>query len=315
MDTVSLNLSNMDQTKSMSISNLDMSLQENASSINKTLEDYFIIEQVGKGEQGSVFKAKRKDDGVLIALKVLRIFPDSLEYENAIREIEILKIISNPECNTFLSCYYNHYYDEENKMLLVEMQYIEGVNLDIYCQRLFDQGLYDKLYRHLLIIIKDITLGLERVHNRDVLHNDIKPQNIIIDKIMTPKLVDFGLSCLTYKTEEPCYIDDSFIACCRGTDGTLIFSPPEMYIDRVRYKVSDVWSLGVTIYYVATGGYYPFPMANTKESLKNIIIKSEPKKLQTYNDLLDELVNGMLIKDPRNRITVNEIIDRLDKYN
>jgi len=304
MDTVSLNLSNMDN------------ISDNDSiNIARTIDDYFIIEQVGDGGQGTVYKAKRKDDGVLVALKVMRLFPDTPEYEDAVRETEVLERISNPECNTFLSCYYGHSYDEEQKMFLVEMEYIEGVTLDKYAQKLFDSGLYDKLYRHLLLIIKDLTLGLERVHYRDILHNDIKPQNIIINNQMIPKLVDFGLSCLTYKTEEPCYIDNSFISCCRGTDGSPIYSPPEMYKDRIRYKSSDIWSLGVTIYNAATGGYYPFSLSNTKESLARIIINSEPKKLQTYNDLLDNLVNSMLVKDPRNRITLNQIIDRLENYN
>src|SRR5207249_3713394 len=97
--------------------------------------------------------------------------------------------ISKPQCNPFLACYYNHFYSDDK--LYIVSEFIDGVTLDVYCDNLFSQKEYSKLYRHLLLIVKDIVTGLKLVHGKGIIHNDIKPQNIIIDKDLTPKLVDF----------------------------------------------------------------------------------------------------------------------------
>ena len=88
-----------------------------------TLNDYIIIEELGKGAQGVVYKAKRLSDDKIIALKVLNVRYGSDKYYQAINEVEILEEISEPQCNPYLACYYSHSYDQERKKLLIEMEY------------------------------------------------------------------------------------------------------------------------------------------------------------------------------------------------
>ena len=84
-------------------------------------------------------------------------------------------------------------------------------------------------------------------------------------------------------------------------------------MDNIKYPQSDIWSLGISFYNLATGGKYPFiyPKTMTQGEILSITILQEPKKLNTTNKLLNEIVNSMLIKDPFKRITSGEISDLL----
>ena len=170
----------MDYTPTLTLSDIDTDhIEDTNRPPVESLSQYAIIEQVGKGAQGTVYKARRLWDGKIVALKVLSIMPETPEYNAAIKEMEILEQISKPECNLFLSCYYGHGFDNQNGKLLVEMEYIDGPTMDDYTIKLYNTD-KEKLYRHLLLITKDLTNGLSYVHNRGLLHNDVKPQNIII---------------------------------------------------------------------------------------------------------------------------------------
>jgi serine/threonine protein kinase len=276
-----------------------------------TKSDYEIIKEVGKGNYGSVYKAIRKSDGEIVALKVLyKLFP--MQRYSTINEIDILKIISQDKCNSFLGCYYNHGYDPDTKELLIEMEYIDGQDLDKFGKKVRHNLSSDKLYYYLLLIIKDIATGLQFIHDKGVLHNDIKPENIIISTEMIPKLVDFGLSC---HVEEYCSLKNNTI-CCENTGGTPLFTAPETAQDGIKYPASDVWSLGATIYNVATWNKYPFDFTNiyTLPRAMELIRTGKPIPLNTGNNLLDILVNQMINPDPVQRITVNEILEELKDY-
>ena len=88
-----------------------------------------------------------------------------------------------------------------------------------------------------------------------VLHNDIKPHNIVIDKRRFPKLIDFGISCDTRgKNSTVCSHNGTRVDCCPGIYGTPQYGSPEMIMDNIKYPQSDIWSLGISFYNLATGG-------------------------------------------------------------
>ena len=144
----------------------------------------------------------------------------------------------------------------------------------------------------------------------DIIHNDIKPENILIDSSLTPKLVDFGVACKTNLCEGQTKY-------CKGFSGTARYASPEMINNRDRYLSSDIWSLGVTLYNSATGGKFPFPFDflpnQTVPNILNTIKLQEPKSLNTTNNILNLIINKSLVKDPFNRISLEEIISILNQ--
>lgn len=298
----------MENTSTLMMSSLsDDENKENVRSI--TFDDYVILQELGKGAQGSVYKAINKLDGKVVAIKLLYVKVGSDKYYQAISEVDILEKISRPQCNLFLSCYYNHTYDIKNSRLIVEMEYIDGITMNRYCRNIRDQGDYSKLYKHLLLITKDIITAIKLIHDKDVIHNDIKPENILIDNNLTPKLVDFGVSCIS----SPCELNRTELDCCKGFSGTPQYASPEMLQSNVRYNQSDIWSLGVTLYFCATGTYpFNYPPNSNTNTILNITLTQTPKLLNISNLILNNIVNGCLIKDPLSRISDIEISNILN---
>lgn len=263
----------------------------------RTIHEYVIIETLGTGAQGTVEKARRKRDGQLVAIKVIT----SKNIEKAKMEAEILEEISKPQCNPFLACYLDHFYDFENGKFIIEMEYVQGKNL----KRFINETTPDKVYRYLLLILRDLVTGLTLVHSKGIIHGDIKPDNIIITNELVPKLVDFGLGC------KPTFFDNNR-EYCKELVGTPQYIAPETVTRGLRYYSSDIWSLGVTMYYCATNTYpFPFPRGAQIPEILGIIARDKPNFLNTSNKLLNEIVNRSLIKDPFNRIGLEEISEKL----
>jgi len=272
----------------------------------KGLKDYEIITQLGKGSFGEVFKAIRKSDGKVIALKTI----DTDRYENDLltimTEVNTLKKLSDPDCNPFVVCYYGSYHDELNEKYLIEMEYIDGVEMvDFVSDRSFTDEEY---YYYLLLIARDIAKGLEYVHQKGIIHNDIKLPNIIIQKdTYIPKIIDFGLSCSSHGG--PKYTKSNY---CIKKGGTPLYFSPE-YANRIGLKLpaSDMWALGAMIYKAATGKFV-FDV-KTIDQLYYKLKGADVPRLETTNVLLNNIVNNLLVRDPVLRLKPSEVVNNIDK--
>ena len=281
---------------------------EEISEESRTLHDYLTIETLGRGAQGSVEKVRRKRDGQIVAIKVIT----TKNIERAKSEVEILEEISKingtPQCNPFLACYLDHFYDFENGKFIIEMEYISGKNL----KKFILESPVDKRYLYLLLILKDLVTGLQLVHSKNIIHSDIKPDNILITSDLVPKLVDFGLGCKAAVYTSP---GDRNECPEKELVGTPQFVAPETIERNVRYFSSDIWSLGVTLYYCAVNTY-PFSLQGLQTpQILSVISRTEPNKLYTDNGLLNSIVDRCLIKDPFKRISLNEISEKLKILN
>lgn len=288
-------------------------------------DNYILIKQLGKGGFGSVFLVKRKFDGKEVALKKIVVVGNDKAFEKANMEVEMLKMISEDNCHPFISCYYDHHVDLANNVIYIEMEYIKGVTLNVYFKELLKKAdknnvnmVFDASYK----IIKYITQALDYIHNLGILHNDIKPANIVIDENGYPNLVDFGVGCLTKKTSQEFCKNIAINSnepvnekCCLGGGGTFVYMPPERILSGVRYPKSDVWSLGATLYAVFENELV-WPQVTSKTTIKDlemIMLLSEPNKLDTSNLKLDTLINGMITKDINERLSTQQILDLLNK--
>ena len=269
-----------------------------------TINDYVLEKELGSGQFGTVYKAIRKSDNKTIALKVIDIPPNQSHLiEKTQEEIETLKTLATPECNPFVICYYRSSYDKINKRFLVEMELVNGETMNNYVKRLWRDNVSKKVYYYLLLIAKDLLKGLEYTHNKGIIHNDIKPENIMIDTTNTPRIVDYGLSCTVVGTNQ-------WGKYCQSNGGTPDYVAPEYLEHDIRLSASDLWALGVTLYQAATDGDFPLNVKphHSVTTVFNRILSTEPSKLSTKNNQLNELVNGLLIKDPTKRLTAKQAL-------
>ncbi len=266
---------------------------------NNLLENnYELVYILGEGAFGTVYQAIRKSDSKTIALKVMKIplsdKSDKSDIESVIKdlknEVDILKKLSEPKCTPFIICYYDSYYDEDNNTFLIEMELIEGLNMLEFVSQEKNK---DRLYYYLLLIARDVSLGLDYIHKNNIIHNDIKLENIMIqDNTYIPKIIDFGLSCFSKGGS------------CIYPFGSYNYIAPEFGFDGIKLVASDMWSLGVSLY---TGAILKFPFENNNE------IQNKKVVLDTTNKLLNDVVNGLLIKDPTKRLSGKDVVSMIDK--
>jgi serine/threonine protein kinase len=279
------------------------------------MEKYDLQKELGKGEFGSVWKAINKSNNKIVALKIVDV---GTRKKEALKEVELLRNISTPKCFPALACFYDYYVDDKDNKLYLEMEFIEGITLTEFSEK-FENSV--KLYKYLVAIIGDIVPAIQYLHDHGIIHRDIKPDNIMIDQKNQPKLIDIGLACTIYKKEdllgnniEKCFVPGTFkkIPCCRGNAGTPHFMAPETLLNAMSYFVSDIWSLGATMYFSATGKNVFEPYRQTMEALKQLVELEDVPELKTPNVILNSLVRRMLQKEVAARITTKEIMDFME---
>lgn len=272
----------------------------------KTIRDYELIKGIGKGAYGRVYKVIRKSDQRLIALKVIDVDKNNQEMINETqKEVEYLKRISFPECNPFIICYYDSYYDKKNGKFLIEMEYIEGRDMKTFIKELKGKR-YSKaqINYYLLLIAKDLAKGLKYIHDKGIIHNDIKLENIMIDETNTPRIIDFGLACFSQPNK---YIGPN----CDTKGGTPFYAAPEFLSVRKRFPASDMWALGIVLF-MAAKGYNPFE--TEKDSLQGFYNKVRSMKVpaaNTSNEQLNTLIDNLLVRDYETRWNADQVLNHL----
>jgi len=193
-----------------------------------------LVEELGSGSFGVVWQARCLSDGVVVALKIPR---DQEKGEIVLRkEADVIKGVRHPHVVEV------HGFHLIGELFVIEMEYVDGYDL---AKVLDDTRSHGPLsLEQMLQWILQILDGLGAVHAADISHNDIKPQNILVDKATkTVKLTDFGSSRR---------VEDVWVWTRR--QGTEAYMAPEVAIEGRRAKnVSDIYSVGVLLYEMATG--------------------------------------------------------------
>ena len=272
--------------------------------MNYKLANFVELKELGNGKYGRVFKAKYLPNNKIFAIKEIKIQEDNPNQELAIsREINTMNLMSNIKHPNIME--YFGYFIENNHYYLV-LEYINGENLEITRDKY--QSMKQYMNQDLIILIlKGIINGLLYLHSRKILHRDISPDNIIIDKDNNIKITDFGISRL-FDLNNPSDYNE--------WEGTIIgkkyYCSQEMYQEYILGKKhakydfkTDIYSLGVTMFNLMT---FEFPY----DIDKNIKIRNNNNiDPNIYNPDLINIVMSMLEPNKNKRPSCQEVYNEL----
>lgn len=270
--------------------------------IGQSISHYKILEKLGEGGMGVVYKAQDTKLNRLVALKFLpsQLSADAEEKQRFIHEARAASGLDHPNICTV------HEIDEtENgpkgaSQMFMAMGYYEGETLK---KKVAQGGMKPK---EALDIAIQIAQGLSKAHQKGITHRDLKPANIIITTEGTAKILDFGLAKLAGQTR---------ITKTGTTVGTAAYMSPEQALGQDVDHRTDIWSLGVILYEMLTGEL-PFK-AEHEAALMYLIVNEQPpaptmldRKLPHQ---LDALVLKMLVKDRDARFrSMTEVLRELN---
>ena len=206
---------------------------------DQPFQDYELLDRVGAGAMGTVFKARHKRLNRIVAIKILKpsLARDKRYVERLRREARIVASLSHPHIVT------GYDLGEEGGYHFFVMEFVEGKSLR---QLLTEWGMFSEDY--VLRVARETAMALDHAYQRDVIHRDIKPGNILIDENGKVKLTDMGLA------KGPA---DLTLTRDGATVGTPMYISPEQARNPQDVDVrSDLYSLGATLYHMATGMVY-----------------------------------------------------------
>ena len=256
--------------------------------IPKKIGKYELIEQLGQGGMGIVYKARDPFLNRVVAIKMLAIgFGDNPEFQKRFyHEAVATATLNHPNIVTIYDLG-----DHEGRPYLV-MEYIEGRTLDSVISRRQSLLQAPELAIALGFVI-DVCSGLDYGHRRGVVHRDIKPSNIMLMKNGTAKIVDFGIARL----------DDGNLTRTGAMVGSLNYMSPEQVQGRPVDQRSDVFSTGVVLYQLLTG-HSPFARDGDFETMTAVLQESPPsfdQFLSAYHSELETITFKALAKNPEDR--------------
>lgn len=255
----------------------------------KGLARFEQIRHLGKGAAGIVNLIVNKKTGEQFALKTMYLqYLSEKERQSAECEVEFLRVITGPTIIKFYESFI------ENNEIQIIMEYAEGGSLAQLIQK---HCITNKKFTEdeIMMYTAQITLSLLALHCKQILHRDIKTQNIFIKEGVL-KLGDFGIS-KALATED---------AMAQTKCGTPYFMPPEVCKGCPYDAKADVWAMGVIIYELVTLKK-PFD-SKTVEGIQDVIINNPVDPLpQGTSGSLQLLVNALLNKDKDKRPSIFDI--------
>ena len=256
-------------------------------SVNVHFEDYTLLEIIGSGSFAQVYKAKHNPTNRFVAVKVFekKAMTKEEDIANFKNEIDIMRKIDHPLIATFFELFENQDY------YFVSMELIENESLLNFinsCAGL-DELTASRLFCQIVIVVQYIH------EHYNILHRDLKAENILLDRYGNIRLIDFGLSKIFTK-ENPM---------CKTVCGSPAYAAPELIQGQPYSKSVDVWSIGV-ILFAMVAGYLPFDDDNLSVQITKIL-KCEPFYPVNASQPLLDLLQRILVKDPKERITIEGI--------
>ncbi|ADV62738.1 serine/threonine protein kinase [Isosphaera pallida ATCC 43644] len=254
------------------------------------LDDYIILDELGRGGMGRVYKAQHRLMKRVVALKTLysNLFESELAVRRFLTEVEALSRIQHPNVVTAFDA------RRHGESFYLVMEYVDGINLQDLVK---SQG--PRRAPQAVHFLLQAARGLDQAHQLGIIHRDVKPGNLLVNREGVVKILDLGLARMTQNAS------GTMTHPSTSHLGTPDYSAPEQFSDpRGVDERSDVYSLGCTLYYLTTG-LHPYGDRETV-MLKMYAHCSAPiPSIRAVSPgapaALDELLKTMMAKDPADR--------------
>src|SRR5436305_1681031 len=268
----------------------------------RRLGEFRILRRLGEGGMGAVYLAYHEELGKQVALKVLadNLASNQRYVDRFYREDKSGRLLNHP--NIVRS--FGAGQDQATKKHYLVLEFVDGFTAHHLLDRYGRLSIGDAVH-----IALDVARALEHAHSRNVIHRDIKPDNILITRSGVSKLADLGLA---KRTDEA-----SHLTATRQGFGTSYYMPYEQALNAKHADGrSDIYALGATLYHLATGEV-PFRGDNHLE----VIEKKDAGTFTPASQLnpavpriLDQILERMLARQPRDRYqTASELIVELER--
>jgi len=257
--------------------------------------DFTIIRRIGTGARSTIYLAKNQEDETTVALKrVIYEKPEDLRvFEQTENEYRVARHIDHPYVR---KCYKLRKIRSMFKLreMLLSMEMFEGTTLE----ESPTLSLGD-----VLLVFRMVATGLNAIHQQGYVHCDMKPNNILINKAGSIKIIDLGQSCKigTIKSR---------------IQGTPDYIAPEQVRRKSLGPKTDIFNLGATMYWALTGKNIPTLIPNKKTGSRLVVPKTCPAPHELKNKIpvgVSKLVMDCVKDDPAQRPTnMMAVIQRLD---
>src|SRR5881296_321468 len=249
--------------------------------------DYELLQQIGRGGQGVVFRARQKSLNRTVALKVISLgqWASEAHLKRFRREAEAAASLDHPSIVPIYEV------GERDGSCYFSMKFVEGGQLDEVVRRT------PMSIRQAVELIAKVARTVHYAHEHGILHRDIKPGNVLLDAKGEPHLTDFGLARLV-ETE-------STVTHTMEVLGTPSYMAPEQAAGNNAGVTSatDIYGLGAVLYQLLTG-HPPFAAGTTYETVR-LVLDTEPRQPRLWNRKIDRdlatICLKCLDKDPRRR--------------
>ena len=257
---------------------------------------YKIISNIGQGSYGNVYLAYNIYTNQKVAIKKIYKTLDEITEEEIINEIEILKKLNHPDIVKILEFY------KTDQAYYIVSEYCSGGELFAKAETRLSEN-------QISVIFKQILSGLSYLHSNNIVHRDLKLENILISDVefvpitgeeyLDIKIIDFGNAKHYQKNRK-----DSSIA------GSTYYIAPESF-KKNSGKESDLWSAGVILYMLVVG-YPPFGGQSDKQILSNVqkgVYGKNYSRWKNASPEVKDLIEKLLVSNPKQRLSAKEALE------